>query len=589
MKLRSKTSRVLAGPFAAAVLTSSGALTADTALAHEHAPPGHRHGHDEDRAVTEALRRQVDTIVVIYAENRSFDSLFGHFPGAHGLGEVLERNGEASAAFVPQKDRDGNTILPKLPLTWGGVTAAGNVDADGNLRTVTQAQSDELPNAPFAIETAFTPASGLTLTTSDVTRDLQHLFFQNAMEINGGTNDMFAAWLDAGGLTLGHFDTYERSALYALAENYVLADEFYQGAFGGSFLNHQYLICACAPEVPSAFVDTAAPTLNVLGPASAKGVPQLAVNDGSPASALDGPASLKTGAIAPKDYFGEGDGYRAVNTMQPPFQPSGNFPAADATDLRYADAASGSTLPPLTQTNVGDLLTDKGIDWAWYATAWNDALVDGQQPAGSAHEAIYAPSGARANPNFQPHHQAFNYYAEFDPASHPDERVAHLKDYDDLIVDAALGSLPPVVFYKPTGQLNQHPGYANASDGDAHIADLVRQLQQGPQWEHMVIIVTYDEYGGAWDHFPVPQGDLLGPGTRIPAIIISPLAKKGSVDHTPYDTGSILRLITRRFALPTLPGLTARDAALTAHGSAPMGDLTNALDLACGPPAREDD
>ncbi len=77
----------------------------------------------------------------------------------------------------------------------------------------------------------------------------------------------------------------------------------------------------------------------------------------------------------------------------------------------------------------------------------------------------------------------------------------------------------------------------------------------------------------------MPTGDLLGPATRIPAIVISPFAKKGFVDHTPYDTASILRLITRRFELPTLSGLTARDAALVARGAPPMGDLTNALEL----------
>jgi acid phosphatase len=308
-------------------------------------------------------------------------------------------------------------------------------------------------------------------------------------------------------------------------------------------------------------------------------VPQLVLNDGSPASALDGPPSFKTGAIAPKDYFGPGDGYRAVNTMQPPYQPSGNLPAAAAADLRYADPTSGSTLPPQTQTNVGDLLSAKGIDWAWYATNWNDALVDGQQPAGSVHDTIYAPSGPRALPDFQAHHHPFNYFTAFDPATHADERVAHLKDYDDLVTEAATGALPPVVFYKPTGGVNQHPGYANAADGDAHIGDLVKQLQAGPQWKHMVIIITYDEYGGAWDHFPVPQGDLVGPGTRIPALIVSPLARKGTVDHTPYDTGSVLRLITRRFGLSELPGLATRDNSLVAHGAPAMGDLTNALDL----------
>jgi phospholipase C len=79
-----------------------------------------------------------------------------------------------------------------------------------------------------------------------------------------------------------------------------------------------------------------------------------------------------------------------------------------------------------------------------------------------------------------------------------------------------------------------------------------------------------------------PKGDLLGPGPRVPAIIISPFAKHHHVDHTVYDTASILRLITRRYGLPKLPGLVKRDFALLTHGHAPMGDLTEALDLRRG-------
>jgi len=76
----------------------------------------------------------------------------------------------------------------------------------------------------------------------------------------------------------------------------------------------------------------------------------------------------------------------------------------------------------------------------------------------------------------------------------------------------------------------------------------------------MVIVITYDENGGFWDHV-APRRRQAGPSTRIPAIIISPLAKKGFVDHTAYDTASVLRLVTRRFGLDALPGITARDAA----------------------------
>ncbi len=101
----------------------------------------------------------------------------------------------------------------------------------------------------FPSSTPSRAQSQVTLSTATVTRDLWHRFFEHQMQIDGGKNDGYAAWSDAGGLAMGHYD-YSRSALYALAREFVLADNFFQGAFGGSFLNHQYLICACAPEYP---------------------------------------------------------------------------------------------------------------------------------------------------------------------------------------------------------------------------------------------------------------------------------------------------------------------------------------------------
>jgi len=164
--------------------------------------------------------------------------------------------------------------------------------------------------------------------------------------------------------------------------------------------------------------------------------------------------------------------------------------------------------------------------------------------------------------------------------AHADARAAHLKDFDaDFLKDAAAGKLPAVAFYKPQGNLNQHNGYANITDGDAHIADVIAKLQASPQWKNMLVVVTYDENGGFYDHATVPKGDRWGPGTRIPALIISPYAKKGFVDKTQYDTASTLRFITHRWSLPPLPGLVERDAALLKNGGKPMGDLTAALNF----------
>jgi acid phosphatase len=378
---------------------------------------------------------------------------------------------------------------------------------------------------------------------------------------------------------MGHYD-YSRSALYSLAKEFVLADNFFQGAFGGSFLNHQYLICACAPAYPDADTAAAKPSIAVLEKdAAGHYLPRLKLAHDAKPSALDEPPRFaKNGNITPANYFGDGKFY-AVNTMQPAYQPSASVPAPGDAEFLFADPNSSVTLPPQTQPTIGDTLDAKHVAWSWYAGSWDAALTDGRRAASEPRQVIYAPLTAGGNPDFQPHHQPFNYYERFDPKSHPEQRAAHLKDYNTLLADASAGRLPPVVFYKPQGNVNQHAGYASVAEGDAHIANLVARLRAGPQWPHMMIVITYDEFGGAWDHVAPPQGDALGPGARIPALIISPLAKHGTVDHTQYDTASILRLITRRFDLAPLAGVTARDAGLRAHGAPPMGDLTNALDL----------
>ncbi|KPB74370.1 Acid phosphatase [Pseudomonas syringae pv. maculicola str. M6] len=187
-------------------------------------------------------------------------------------------------------------------------------------------------------------------------------------------------------------------------------------------------------------------------------------------------------------------------------------------------------------------------------------------------------------PNFQYHHQPFNYFKQQGPQN-PEERKKRLRDgglgdessTNRFLADAEAGKLPAVAFYKPQGNLNMHAGYADVASGDRHIDRVIKVLRNSPQWDNMVIVVTVDENGGWWDHVAPPKGDRFGPGTRIPALVISPFARKGKVDHTVYDTASILRLITRVHGLEKLDGLKRRDEAMIARGQAPMGDLTNAL------------
>ncbi|MCG2582934.1 acid phosphatase [Massilia sp. TS11] len=461
---------------------------------------------------------QIQTVVVLYGENRSFNNLYGLFPGANGIAQALQH-------YQPQRDRDGS-VLASLPPVWRD---SSEKDAQGKpLKGADPRYPSALPNAPFRIDAA-PIQQGLAVKT----RDLTHRFYQNQMQINGGRNDMFVAWTDAGALTMGHYDGAVLP-LWQIAREYTLADNFFMAAFGGSFLNHMWLACACTPHYPGVPEKLKA-RLDERG--------QLMLRPGSPARASEGPPQFYDGSYSP-------DGY-AINTAQSSYQPSGIAPAAGGDPLRANPAET--PLPPLEDKTIGDALSEKQVSWAWYAGGYQAALQDRRN--------IYG-----GEVNFQPHHQPYNYFRRYAPGSA--ERAAHLKDGSDFLAAIQSGSLPQVSFYKPHGPLNEHPGYASVLDGDRHLADLVRALQASPQWPHMAIIITYDENGGLWDHVAPPQGDRWGPGSRIPAIIVSPFAKRGFVDHTSYDTTSILQFLSKRFGLTPLPGIRQQ-----------MGDLTNAFDF----------
>lgn len=421
------------------------AATAVISAAHAEVPP--------------ALAK-IGHVVVIFEENRSFDNLFGHFPGADGLDNAGPAARQVKADGTPYE------FLPPV--------------RDSNLRPVGPDPRfpARIANGPFDVD-YYVPQSGIT-------GDLVHRFYQEQAQIDGGRMDRYADISDAGGLTMGHFDM-ANSNQWKLAGEYALGDAMFHSAFGGSFLNHTFLVCGCAyrwPDAPARLVAT-----------------------------LDADGHMmKDGQVTP-------DGY-AVNTSRSVYL--------------HAPSDTDPTLlvPPQTMPHIGDRLDAKGVSWAWYSGGYADA--------------------AAGHPGklFQFHHQPLAYFADLAPGT-PGQQ-AHLKDATDLDAAIADGKLPQVTFYKPYGTLNLHPGYATISDGDRHLGELVARLQASPQYSDMLILVTYDENGGLWDHVTPPRRDEWGPGTRIPLIAVGPTVKPHFVDHTQYDFGSILRTIELRFDLEKL-------------------------------------
>ena len=181
-----------------------------------------------------------------------FDTLFnwnGHFR-ANGVDQASEES-------LRQRDRDGS-VLKELPPVWGGLTAEGVTPA------VTQPMTEHLPNGPFMVD----DPHRFNVLLSAVTDDLWHRFYQNQRQSDQGKNDMCVAWADSGAMPMGIWDG-SRMAMWNVATKYTLADNFFMGAFGGSFLNHMWLACACAPYYPEADRRPAKPSISA-GPAGRK-------------------------------------------------------------------------------------------------------------------------------------------------------------------------------------------------------------------------------------------------------------------------------------------------------------------------------
>jgi phospholipase C len=549
-------------------------------------------------------------IVVIYEENHSFDNLYGMWGDVNG--QHLAGLAAADAAHTTQVAQNGTpyTCLKQLDVNLN-TDAAGNTLSkldQCNPETVTfpdastTTYTSHFLNQPFNID-QYIPADATTCPRPNqefsfangikngalqadgvtpvglpggCTRDLVHKFYQEQYQLDGGQQDRYVTGSDSVGMSMGYYDTTALPIYEYLhghgAPKYVIADQFFQGAFGGSYLNHQYLIAAQplawpgAPVGQHSLLDAAGFPRGTNNP-----YPLYKANQTS----VDGNVTQACGLTTTISGLACGDW--AVNTLQPAWEPQGSFGAPEpATDDTHV------------ALNIGDRMSDAGVSWAWYAGGWDNAAGNTGGPGwtnGTTDGTCTDPHVSTADrqypfcpdSSFQFHHQPFNYFMRYAPGT-PD-RTAHLKDEVAFIASAQNGTLPQVSFVKPLGNENEHPGYASEPNGSDHLVDLIKAIETGPQAGNTLIVVTYDEFGGQWDHVSPPgtgttagAHDQFGPGTRIPALLIGRSFTSSGVDHTVYDTTSIMATIEHQFGLQPVAArgsITPRDSL--------VNDLANAV------------
>ena len=516
----------------------------------------------------------INHIVVIYEENHSFDNLYGSWPGVNGRANATAAQtiqiGQSGAPYACLLQNDVNLTSPPLTATCTDTTTSttftshfANQPFDIGASISADARTCPQPGAPFS-------ANGYPPSPSNLpggcTKDIVHRYYQEQYQLNNGAQNRYVTGSDAVGLAMGYYDSTQLPIYQYLhtdgAPHYAIADDFFQGAFGGSFLNHQWLIAAAAP------VDTTANNGTRHSIIDSNGMPNTypQYTPTSTFAVRDGQLIQQCGQSTTNPNYPCGD--NAVNTIQPAYQPT---------------SSSSIKLSPQTGTTIGDRLTSAGVSWAWYSGGWSNADGDVNAPGwtnGTTFGVCSDPysslntkdpiTGKWYCPNkvFQFHHQPFNYYANYAPDT---PGRTHLQDevaFNDLVgASGKTCQLNSVSFIKPIGLENEHPGYTSENRGSDHLVDLLSSIDNSACRKDTMVVVTYDEFGGQWDHVAPPgQGgtagahDIWGPGTRIPALIIAPrLRGDFVVDHTQYDTTSIIATIEHRYGLPAV---ATRDAAV---------------------------
>jgi phospholipase C len=317
-----------------------------------------------------------------------------------------------------------------------------------------------------------------------------------------------AKYLDSG-LPLGYQQASRADIpnYWTLAQTFALGDNFFSSLHGPSFPNHLYTISAQSGGVRDNPLtsDARAPTV---GPC------------GTDMSCPDpGEAGLEPEDIAPQPETTGVWGCDAV--------PKTKVPVID----QEGDLIE--IYPCLDFPTLGDVLSQAGVSWKMYAPPPGADDAGFQGSAGYIWTVYDAIRHIRDSPEWQ----------------------AHVVTTEQFVSDAMSGNLPAVSWISTPTLVSEHTP-ASVCVGENWTVSLVNALAAGPDWSSTALFLTWDDFGGFYDHVAPDQIDTFGLGFRVPLLVISPLAKAGYIDHTRAEFSSVLRFIEMNW---TLPSLTDRD------------------------------
>jgi len=444
----------------------------------------------------------------------------------------------AAVLGVPGGD-PGLPAADQFLFGTGGTGLAATLGPDTRITNV-----NTLPPGPFQM-------TGPTMPYDAYTGDTIHQFFQMYQQMDcaidpehvtrhnptGCLHDLQSAITTTFGTPPSH-DTGQTMAFFNmqkgdvpflkfLADNYTMSDNYHQPVMGGTW----------ADSMPLGFAD------------------QVFYGDGQgnaatpPASTIYNPDPLPgtfnqytarkqwfncSDPVAPGvkpilDYLGKlpyavqtkcdaGHYYPAVN-VGPAWTPQGT-------------PSGVGSVPTVTMTSIGDLLSAKNIPWKYYGGGYNA-------------------SGVTANPFNGSYCNICNPF-EYQ-LNYPAMRADHMRDVTDLFTDLKNGTLPAVSYVKPDGLLDGHPASSKFDLFEAFAKNIIELTQSNKElWESTAIFVTVDEGGGYYDSGFIQPVDFFGTGPRIPMIAVSPFSRGGHISHVYNEHSSFVKFVEHNWYLGKL-------------------------------------
>ena len=478
-------------------------------------------------AAVNALNNISHFIVIVFNQE-SYDSVMG----GYRAGNSLSNPNGYTPPYVPQIQRPTNvsaialsnssTAFPLYSFPQDAAATVGNATF--------------IPNAPLLYNQYLS-------TSTSVSRDPPHGYQQVIYKVNGGRMDSFV-WTagTAGAVAMGHWNL-TGFTLYALASQYTLFDNFFASAFGGPLLNHLYLVGGRSVAWDNG-----------------RSSPPLVLSDGATLayhnySTTDGILSNinQEGVVTYPDNF-------LINNVHAPgYCGAPSFPLIDDATINGGSPA-----------NLADQLSAAGVSWGYYAQDWSSLAA---QAANSSCTSLG--NDTHLSPNVLP----LTHYARFNSPSSSDSST-HLQDLDGaFFAKLQATQLESVVWVQPDSRYDWSGGTVDPYHSDRWLSSTMQAIFASRHWANndTLVLLTFSNADGFYDHVPPYAGDRFGPGLRVATIAISPYHTGGVVNSNRYEHLSIIKMIQTRFGLAQSGGSDGANPLMGKARDQAARDLANSF------------